>query len=776
MAPGTHNEKSIFKSVVWAGILLVSPIASWGQAEDIAIPYPTNKIHQLLPQPMEVKALLQSREFTINRQTILITSPQFMGEARYLKNLLEESTHINPLIDSASLILEVVDQPMASSKTNAILLAHTSSSSPEGYELMVNANHLTIQSGTQEGIMRGIQTVRQLLPSSFHARIKKYEWTIPALKIQDGPAFQHRGLLLDCSRHFFSKEVVKKYIDLLALYKMNTLHWHLTEDQGWRVEIDAFPLLNETGSWRIDKNGERYGGYYTKADIREVVAYAKERHITVIPEIEMPGHSQAAIASYPWLSCTGKKVEVANDWGVFKEIYCAGNDSVFSFLETVLREVMELFPSTYIHIGGDEAPKYRWENCSKCQQRIKDEGLEDEHALQSYFIKRIEKFLNENGRQLIGWDEILEGGLSDNATVQSWRGMEGGITAANSGHKAIMSPTSHAYFDYDLRSIDLEKVYGFDPIPKEIGEENKHLIIGGECNIWTERVPDENNLDSKVFPRLFAMSEVLWSYPQNRDYDEFYGRVQHHYPTLKNLQVNYGLETIPARIEVKNGSKGMDIHCIKTNSLFELQYQWACDTCSNTNEVTGPVPLNRSGIFSVKAFKNNLEYGSAITQELAFHKGLGNPVAYEQKYSDWYTAGGDQGLTDGKLGSLDFRDGCWQGFYGDDVETVVDLGKVEDIRSISTRFYQYNNSWIFLPSKVTFEISEDGKKFHPIAVLQRKIQPEERGHFIEAFAVSHLKTRGRFIRINGYSIKKVPSWHEAAGSKAWLFLDEIVIQ
>jgi hexosaminidase len=439
---------------------------------------------------------------------------------------------------------------------------------------------------------------------------------------------------------------------------------------------------------------------------------------------------------------------------------------------------MELFPSTYIHIGGDEAPKYRWENCSKCQQRIEEESLEDEHELQSYFIKRIEKFLNKNGRQLIGWDEILEGGLSDNATVQSWRGMEGGVTAASSGHKAIMSPTSHAYFDYDLKSIDLEKVYLFDPIPKELKEESRNLIIGGECNMWTERVPDENNLDSKVFPRLLAMSEVLWSYPQKRDYDEFYDRVQHHYPILKNLQVNYGLETIPARIEVKNGSKGMEIHCIKTNQMFELQYHWACDTCSNINlnKVTGPILLERSGIFSVKAFKKNQEYGSPITQELAFHKGLGSSVVYEQKYSDWYTAGGDQGLTDGKLGSLDFRDGSWQGFYGDDVEAVVDLGKIKKVSSISTHFYQYNNSWIFLPSKVTIEISEDGKEYLPIAETERKREPEERGHFIEEFATSNLNTKGRFIRVKAHSIKKVPSWHEAAGSKAWLFLDEIVIQ
>ena len=299
----------------------------------------------------------------------------------------------------------------------------------EAHKIRIDSNILTIEAMHPSGVARGLASFKQLaLLNEFEAN-----YFIPNVNITDTPEFQHRGLLLDCSRHFFSKEVILKYIDLLALYKMNVLHWHLTEDQGWRLAIDKHPKLTEVGAFRTEMDGSEYGGYYTKEDIKEIVAYATKKHIEIIPEIELPGHSQAAIAAYPYLSCTGNRVDVANDWGVFKEIYCAGNDSVFIFLEDVLTEVIELFPSKYIHIGGDEAPKVRWEECEKCQQRILDNNLKDEHELQSYFIKRIQTFLNSKGKQIIGWDEILEGGLADGAIVQSWRGMEGGKEAVKNG-------------------------------------------------------------------------------------------------------------------------------------------------------------------------------------------------------------------------------------------------------------------------------------------------------------------------------------------------------
>ncbi|MGB0882216.1 MAG: family 20 glycosylhydrolase [Vicingaceae bacterium] len=661
---------------------------------------------------------------------------------------------------------------------------------PETYTLEVTKYRIDIKAKTPEGISRGIATLKQLI----FLNSDSSRYFVPCVKIKDAPKFKHRGLLLDCSRHFFEKEVVKKYIDLLAFYKMNVLHWHLTEDQGWRIAIDKYPKLTEIGAWRTELDGSKYGGFYSKADIREIVAYAQERHVTIIPEIELPGHSQAAIAAYPHLSCTGKQVDVANDWGVFKEIYCAGNDSVFIFLEDVLTEVMELFPSEYIHIGGDEAPKFRWEHCSKCQKRIKDNKLKDEHGLQSYFISRIEKFLNKNGRQLIGWDEILEGGLSPNATVQSWRGMEGGITAANSGHDAIMSPTSHAYFDYDLKAIDLEKVYNFDPIPEELAAEKHHFIIGGECNMWTEHVPDEANLDSKVFPRLLAMSEVLWSYPEERNYEAFYNRVQNHYPILKNLGVNYGFENISATITSYINKDGIVRIIPKAgNKDLTLKYQWKYGwyneqklkeiLTQDYKTFENEIKLDQSGKLYVQAYKNDEAYGEPTTQHFENHNAIGKKVLYKSKYNQWYSAGGDSGLVDSKTGSLDFRDGNWQGFYGNDAEMIVDLGELDlsnesqTISEVSINFYQYNNSWIFFPSKVEFSISRDGNNYVNVPTLANEnISPKERGKHIETFRTGFERQHIKYIKVKAKSIGKVPDWHEAAGSDSWLFMDEIIVK
>ena len=342
---------------------------------------------------------------------------------------------------------------------------------PEAYALAIRPDGITIKAGSTHGVFHGLTTLHSLALTS--------EGALPCGDLADAPRFAHRGLLLDCCRHFMEPEFVKRTIDLLALHKMSVLHWHLTEDQGWRVEIDAYPELTQKGAWRTEADGSQHGGFYTKEQIRDIVAYAAQRHIEVIPEIELPGHSRAALAAYPWLGCTGEAMEVPHDWGVFKDIYCAGQDTTLAFLKTVLDEVMELFPSEYIHIGGDEAPKVRWEQCPRCQKRIADEGLHDAHELQSWFIGEIGRYLEVHGRKMIGWDEILEGGLPDGATVQSWRGMDGGRDAVAMGHDAIMSPTSHCYFDYPVESTDLEEVYGFEPEPE--GLEGNGRILGGSA-------------------------------------------------------------------------------------------------------------------------------------------------------------------------------------------------------------------------------------------------------------------------------------------------------
>ena len=388
------------------------------------------------------------------------------------------------------------------------------------------------------------------------------KWEIPGVEIQDEPRYPYRGMMLDVGRYFFPPEFVKRFIDLMALHKMNYFHWHLTEDQGWRIQINKYPRLTEIGAFRDESvvghlrdkplkfDGQRYGGFYTQEEIREVVEYAKARHITVIPEIEMPGHSLGALASYPELGCTGGPYEVAKRWGVQDDVYCAGKEETFQFLEDVLTEVMDLFPGKYIHIGGDESPKIRWEECPHCQARIKEEGLKDEHELQSYFIKRIEKFLNENNRKLIGWDEILEGGLAPEATVMSWRGTEGGIKAAKELHDVIMTPTTYCYLDYYQGPredeplaiggfLPLSKVYSYDPTPAELNEiESKH-ILGVQGNVWTEYIKTAEYAEYMTFPRACAIAEIGWSQKDAKNYEDFLHRLDIHLKRLTIMGVNY---------------------------------------------------------------------------------------------------------------------------------------------------------------------------------------------------------------------------------------------
>lgn len=432
----------------------------------------------------------------------------------------------------------------------------------EGYKLDIDKS-IVIRANTPAGLFYGMISLLQLLPVDIHKTSgeEKIDLIVPKVSIVDKPRFPYRGMHLDVCRHFFQVSTIKKYLDMMAMHKLNTFHWHLTEDQGWRIEIKKYPNLTSVAAERnetiVEKNFDPYigdstiyRGYYTQDEIREIVAYAADRHITVIPEIEMPGHSLAALAAYPELSCAGGPFEVGTKWGVFEDIYCAGNDSVFSFLENVLLEVIDLFPSQYMHIGGDEAPKSRWEKCNLCQKRMREEGLETEHELQSYFIKRIEKFLNEHGKNLIGWDEILEGGLAPNATVMSWRGMQGGIDAAKQGHDVIMTPGSHMYFDhYQGKEEDeplaiggfttLEKVYEFEPVPVELTDDEAKHILGPQANLWTEYIPDEKQLEYMYLPRMSALSEVAWTTKENKNLEDFAKRMVRQYVFFENMGYNF---------------------------------------------------------------------------------------------------------------------------------------------------------------------------------------------------------------------------------------------
>lgn len=434
---------------------------------------------------------------------------------------------------------------------------------PEGYRLRVSPAGVLLSGGGRAGVFYGLQTLRQLLPPD--PLPGEADWRIPAVRITDSPRFRYRGMHLDVSRHFFPTSFIKRYIDLLARYKLNVFHWHLTDDQGWRLQILKHPRLTEVGAYRketiLGKNFDPYvgdsvpyGGFYTQDEVRDIVAYARQRFVTIVPEIEMPGHSLAALAAYPDLACTSGPFEVATRWGVFPDIYCP-SEHTFSFLEDVLSEVMDLFPGPYIHVGGDEAPKVRWQESDTAQAVMRREGLKDEDELQSYFIRRIERFLNAHGRRLIGWDEILEGGLAPEATVMSWRGMDGGIEAARQGHDVIMTPTSHMYFDFYQGDPDqeplaiggytpLKKVYDFEPVPPDLTPTEAQHILGAQANVWTEYMATPEHVEYMVLPRMLALSEVVWSPRQKRNWDGFVQRLPWHLRFLEGLGYHYRIPDV----------------------------------------------------------------------------------------------------------------------------------------------------------------------------------------------------------------------------------------
>lgn len=492
----------------------------------------------LIPIPSKME--LKQGQFILTPSTLLLTSPSVLPEVQYFVNCIKPATGF-------SLAIKEETEQLPRSKHILFHLDFTLRDlGEEGYKLDVAKDKIVLSAYRPAGIFYGIQTLRQLLPVEiFHKRISKQkQWIIPCVEIEDKPRFSWRGHLFDCCRHFFPKETIKRTLDLMALHKLNRFHWHLTEDQGWRLEIKRYPNLTKTGAWRTEKNEKTYGGFYSQEDIKEIVAYAAARHIIVVPEIEMPGHSSAALTSYPELGCTGGPYEVPHTWGIKKDVYCAGNEKVFCFLENILEEVLEIFPSPYIHIGGDECPKDRWKQCPRCQDRIKTENLKDEAELQSYFVKRMDKFLTAKGRHLIGWDEILEGGLSPHAIVQSWRGTQGGIKASQQHHDVIMSPHTHCYLEYTYSFSPLEKMYSYEPLAPEMSPEMSHHVLGVEGCIWTEHIADRDRLDFLAYPRITALSEIAWSPKDKKNFADFESRLLTHFKRLDILKVHYGKDHI----------------------------------------------------------------------------------------------------------------------------------------------------------------------------------------------------------------------------------------
>lgn len=738
--------------------------------------------------------------FTVNENTVLMINI----EDQELKNLVDFLSQA--IYKGKGFFPEIVVNSAFDNQSNYIgfKLVADDKLNGEAYTLSVDGMKVVIQASKPKGLFYGLQTLMQLMPAEIYGDEKSanIDIIIPAVQITDEPRFGYRGMHLDVSRHFFPKEFIKKFIDLIAFNKMNVFHWHLVDDQGWRVEIKKYPKLTDVGAWRVDREdkiwGDReaqkedekatYGGFYSQEDILEIVAYAEDRYVTIIPEIELPAHVMSAIAAYPQLSCTNEPITVppGSVWPI-TNIYCAGKDSTFLFLEDVLNEVMALFPSEYIHIGGDEATKISWEKCKDCQKRIKTEGLDNMEELQSYFIKRIEKFLVSKGRKLIGWDEILEGGLAPEATVMSWRGISGGIAAAKSGHDAIMTPGSHCYFDHyqgDAKFepvaiggyTTLKKVYSYEPIPDELTEQEAKHILGAQANVWTEYIYDGKHVEYMSVPRMSALAEVVWSPKEKRDWDNFNQRMQKQFIRYKYMGVNYSAGT--TKIDINPILSGDSVLVELYNERFQPEIHYTIDETDPT--VESPIytdPINIPGTLTLKAvlIENGAVIGEPSEKLIAKHKAIGTKANYTYPYNEKYKAKGDVNLTDGMTGTDAFNDGYWQGFDGYDMEVVLDFGKSLEFSKLSVGCYQNQKSWIFLPNSFEFFISDDGENFTSIGIVKNDVPTNEKGTIIKRFKLETELQKTNYLKVKVNALKTCPDWHAGAGEKSWLFVDEITV-
>jgi hexosaminidase len=718
---------------------------------------------QLIPKPQELKVL--DGNFVISQDISFNSSNVNDNLLKYLMDYLTElygTKFTKTNREEAPSITLQIDKDFSNTK-------------PEAYSLKINPDRIKILASSEVGLFFGIQTLFQILPKNISGTemIK-----IQSCEITDYARFTWRGLNLDCCRHFMTKDFIKRYIDILSYYKFNVLHWHLTEDQGWRIEIKKYPKLTEVGAWRKEADGSTYGGYYTQEDIKEIVAYAQSRFITIVPEIEMPGHSLASLASYPENSCTGGPFEVTNMWGVMKDVYCAGRDSTFYFLQDILDEVIQLFPGEYIHIGGDEVPKDRWKECPKCQARIKANGLKDEHELQSYFIKRISNYLVGKGKKVIGWDEILQGGLAPGAVVQSWQSFQGAIDAARLGHYVICSPASHTYLNADPEDLDLRIAYSFEPVPDELSADEEKFILGGEVNLWTERAPQET-VDSKLFPRILALAEVFWTDPQSKNYDEFYTRVQAAYSDLTARGIEYGRESkvITPSISYNADKKEFTVTIIQGQKNIDIRYtENGSEPDFNSMLYSEPIKANKSIKLKIAAFRDNHFIGRKVALMFDFHKALNSKITLANKYNERYRGGGENGLIDGVRGTDDFHDGLWQGFEGVDFEAIIDLGEEKEISKVTPRFILNSNSWIFLPNKVEITLSKDNVNYSDEKIIVNDVPQKNSEIILKDFPANFNMQSARYLKVKAESIKKCPEWHPGAGGNAWVFIDEIVVE
>lgn len=743
----------------------------------------------VVPLPQQI-TLNNESPFVLNASTKIIFpegNDKLKQTATFLSAYIKEATG-----------KELQTTTAKPSKNAIVLQLGGDVNNSEGYQLITNANGVTITGTTEAGVFYGVQTLRKAVPAlSMGMNVE-----LASVAITDYPRFKYRGTHLDVGRHFFSIDSIKRFIDILALSNINNFHWHLTDDQGWRIEIKKYPKLAEIASQRketvIGRNsgeydGKPYGGYYTQDQIREVIAYATERFINVVPEIDLPGHMQAALSAYPEYGCTGGPYEAATTWGVFDEVLCAGNDQTMTFVEDVLAEVIDLFPSPYIHIGGDECPKTRWKTCPKCQARIKAEGLKSDKAhsaedrLQSYVITRMEKFVNSKGRRIIGWDEILEGGLAPNATVMAWTGIDAGVEAAMQKHDVIMTPGSYVYFDH-YQSLDtdrdplaiggynnIERVYSFEPVPAVLTGENRDYVIGAQANMWTEYMPNFAQVEYMLVPRVAALSEVLWTAPEKKDYQNFLPRLLR----MTNLYQQQGYNFAKHVFDVKatytpDPATGKLVVTLTTLGEGTIYYTLdGTEPTASSIKYEAPLEIAEDAVLKsivVRPAGNS----RVLTEKIGLNKASLKPITFNMDADKGYTFNGAPALIDGLRGNENYKTGRWIGFRGNAMDVTIDLKEVTEVQKVDFTTLVVKGDWVMGATGVTVSVSDDGKTFREVATkkIAELTQADKDGIYPHEITFAPVKTR--YIKVVVPS-GKLPAWHGGAGNPAYMFVDEIAI-
>lgn len=745
--------------------------------------------YQVVPMPKEI-SIHDGGGFVLNSDVVITYSDNLEKEAEFLSEYINDITGLKCTVSS---------QAGENDKIIRLSIDKSLAEHDESYRIVVNDSEIAVTGSDAAGVFYGIQTLRKSLPmiDAEHQKV-----VMPAASIYDYPRFGYRGMHLDPARHFFTIDSVKIYIDMLAMHNINTFHFHITDDQGWRMEIKQYPELTQIGAYRngtvVGHNSAvfdtvRHGGFYTQDELRDLVQYAADRHITVIPEIDLPGHMQAALATYPEMGCKGDSYEVWQLWGVSEDVLCVGNEKAMIFLENVLNEVMDVFPSEIIHIGGDECPKTRWYECPKCQAKIKELGIKGndkfsaEDFLQSYVMNRMEKLVESRGRRVLGWDEILDGDVAEDVIIMSWRGEEGGVTAARKGHDVVMVPCSYLYFDYyqseDVENeplaiggyVPVENVYNYEPVPTGLTSEQQKHILGVQANIWTEYIKTFRHVQYMALPRMAALSEIQWSLPEQKNYDSFVNRCFKMARLYDLCGYNYAKHIFDLKAKMESHAEEGYIEVV-LSKYGDGEIRYSLDGSDPMQGVVYTEPVHLIGSCDLRAVVVREQGGGReYKTHFDFSKSTMKPLSLTVEPHRNYAFDGASTLNDGLRGNGNYRTGRWLGFWESPCEAIIDLQDETEVGSVNFDVDVNKGDWMYNPKSATVFVSDDGVRFEEVAHADYPVAACNEKDGVRSYNLKFNPLTARYVKVS-IEPHALPEDHQAYGYPAWLFVDEIGVE